>query len=302
MKYSIFKLEFFSGVHFGRGILNNSGETFSSDMLFSALYIEALKMGVQEALYQAALAGKLLFSDAFPYVGDQYMLPKPMLYIESAKKGDSEEKKKYKALKYFPAEDMEAYLAGKLNLDKNPMKEFGYFSQRTMAAVRRPEDTLPFQVGEFYYKAGNGLYVIVAYEETSYLELAESLLEAVSYTGIGGKKSEGLGRFVLKHGTKTDKVLQCFEKRTGRYMLLSTALATDEELESALDGASYLLTKRSGFIASDTYALEARRKRDLFVFASGSCFVNRFSGDIFDVSIGGGHPVYRYAKSLFVEV
>ena len=97
-------------------------------------------------------------------------------------------------------------------------------------------------------------------------------------------------------------MLQCFEKRTGRYMLLSTALATDEELESALDGASYLLTKRSGFIASDTYALEARRKRDLFVFASGSCFVNRFSGDIFDVSIGGGHPVYRYAKSLFVEV
>ena len=302
MKYSIFKLEFSSGVHFGKGMLNDSGETFPADMLFSALYIEALKQGKEKMLYEAAYEGKLLFSDAFPYVGSQYMLPKPMLYIESSNRGDSNEKNKYKALKYLPAEAMETYLAGHLNLEVNPMKDFGHVFQRTMASVRRTEDTLPFQVGEFYYREGNGLYIIVAYEDKNCAEMVEGLLEAVSYAGIGGKKSEGLGRFTLKYGTKADKLLQCFEKNTGRYMLLSTAMARDEELEKALEGASYLLMKRSGFIASDTYAPEARRKRDFHVFAAGSCFANQFLGDIFDVSTGGAHPVYRYAKPLFMEV
>ena len=49
-------------------------------------------------------------------------------------------------------------------------------------------------------------------------------------------------------------------------------------------------------------AKEARRKRDFHVFAAGSCFANQFLGDIFDVSTGGAHPVYRYAKPLFMEV
>ena len=50
------------------------------------------------------------------------------------------------------------------------------------------------------------------------------------------------------------------------------------------------------------YAEEYRRKRDLYVFAAGSCFKNEFEGDIYDVTNGGSHPVYRYAKPLFMGV
>lgn len=85
-------------------------------------------------------------------------------------------------------------------------------------------------------------------------------------------------------------------------MLLSTALPKNGELEAALDGATYLLERRSGFVASDRYADEWRKKRDLYVFASGSCFVNRFNGDVIDVSDGGGHGVYRYAKPVFIGI
>lgn len=89
---------------------------------------------------------------------------------------------------------------------------------------------------------------------------------------------------------------------TGRSMLLSTALPKNGELEAALDGATYLLERRSGFVASDRYADEWRKKRDLYVFASGSCFVNRFNGDVIDVSDGGRHSVYRYAKPVFIGI
>lgn len=46
MKYSIYKLEFQTGVHLGTGMLNESEYTFRADQLFSALYIEALKIRV----------------------------------------------------------------------------------------------------------------------------------------------------------------------------------------------------------------------------------------------------------------
>ena len=83
-------------------------------------------------------------------------------------------------------------------------------------------------------------------------------------------------------------------------MLLSTALPRDDELENALLGASYLLERRSGFVFSEQYADDLRKKMVLYVFSSGSCFENRFEGDIVDVSDGGNHKVYRYAKPMFI--
>ena len=87
------------------------------------------------------------------------------------------------------------------------------------------------------------------------------------------------------------------------YLLLSSAMAkAEEDLESILEDASYLLQKRSGFIYSESYAKEQRRKKDFFSFQAGSCFKKPFSGDIFDVSDGGNHPVYRYGKAVFMEI
>ena len=65
MKYSIYKLEFQTGVHLGTGMLNESEYTFRADQLFSALYIEALKLECEKQFYDCVKRGKLLFSDAF---------------------------------------------------------------------------------------------------------------------------------------------------------------------------------------------------------------------------------------------
>lgn len=54
-------------------------------------------------------------------------------------------------------------------------------------------------------------------------------------------------------------------EKSDRYMLLSVALPADEELENAMENASYLLEKRSGFVASSDYA-EEWRKRRIFMY------------------------------------
>ena len=51
MEYTIYQLEFKTGVHFGTGMLNESACTFKADQIFSALYIEALKLNLQQQLY-----------------------------------------------------------------------------------------------------------------------------------------------------------------------------------------------------------------------------------------------------------
>ena len=86
-------------------------------------------------------------------------------------------------------------------------------------------------------------------------------------------------------------------------MTLSVSLPTDDELESALEGAEYLLIKRSGFVASEEYAKEQRRRRDLYVLKAGACIRRPYQGDVYDVADpDGGHPVYRYARPMFMEV
>lgn len=42
MKYTIYKFNFQTGVHFGTGRLNETSYVFHADQLFSALYIEAM--------------------------------------------------------------------------------------------------------------------------------------------------------------------------------------------------------------------------------------------------------------------
>ena len=92
------------------------------------------------------------------------------------------------------------------------------------------------------------------------------------------------------------------KKKSEKNILLSTALPEDEELEQVIKDSSYLLIKRSGFVDSSEYALQQMRKRDLYVFSSGSCFAHTFRGRIIEERNGRKHPVFRYAKAFFMGV
>ena len=138
--------------------------------------------------------------------------------------------------------------------------------------------------------------------ENGYMYPLDELFEGLQYTGIGGKKSSGLGRFIYKVCKVPEDMMGYLKKKSEKNILLSTALPEDEELEQVMKGSSYLLIKRSGFVDSSEYALQQMRKRDLYVFSSGSCFAHTFRGRIIEERNGGKHPVFRYAKAFFMGV
>lgn len=307
MNYKSYRLEFKSAVHFGNGSLENGGYTFCADTLFSALCREALKTGENtlQELYGYAKNGKLLFSDAFPYTGSIYYLPKPVLHVEAEHtKGDSLIKKAYKKLKYIPMDAMDDYLSGKYDVLHAPdLGRLGEAVMKVSSAIRGEEEAKPYRIQTYAYHAGNGLYLMIGYEDKQILEFVEKLLQGLSYSGIGGKKAAGMGRFALLQAEVPSAFYKKLAMQGKRYMSLSVSLPRDDELDHALQGARYMVCKRSGFVDSGQYAKVQMRKRDLYVLQAGSCFVTAYEGDIYDVSgIGGSHPVYRYAKPMFMEV
>ena len=302
MRYKMYELSFPNGVHFGDRSLDEAMLTFSADTLFSALYQEALKAGPEYAewLYSSAVQGSIRLSDAFPYVDDTYYLPKPLVRPETEdSQGDSVVKKAFKKLKYIPMDLMGDYLAGKLDAQKENirLKKLARTYLKTSAYVPDDEDTLPYHVGTAYFGEGCGLYIITAAETEEQEGKLYELLDMLSFAGIGGKRTSGLGRFQITKEIEPDPA--SFEKDGDWVMALNICLPGDDEIESVMDGALYQVKKKGGFVASETFAPENRKKKDLFMFSAGSCFRQRFEGDVFDVADGGTHPVYRYGKPLF---
>lgn len=309
MRYDLLRLEFSTPVHFGNGRLDTAEMTFCADRLFSALCIEALKKGGEEYLKKicdAAKAGKLLFSDGLPYIGDTYYIPKPVIQVEHSRdESSSVLKKAFKKLAYLPADKLSDYLRGDIDpeAENEKFKDIGKFGKRYLVSVRNGEENpMPYRVGEFSFNDNCGLYIILACENDDLYNDISRLIEAVGFSGIGGRITSGMGKYTVNAKKVPEGSMRAFEGEHDRYVSLSVCMAKNDELESVLENAGYVMLKRSGFISSETYAETFQKKSDFYCFAAGSCFEKRFEGDVFDVSQGGAHPVWRYAKPLFMGV
>jgi CRISPR-associated protein Csm4 len=324
MKYCLYKLKFKTGLHIGdhsgRMALASSEMSIQADTFFSALCHEALQNGgkaLLDKLKEDVKEGKLLFSDGLPYQGSEYYLPKPVLGINTKREQtDSTQKKKFKALKYVPASRFADYLSGlkgESSFDPESVQtSFGSQSTYTKAAIKGMEETRPYYVGVFQFFQDCGLFILLAYQEEAQRELFSQLLASLSYTGIGGKRTSGLGKFEVFaeeiEDTKAENpsrqaLARMLAEDTAPYQMnLSVALPREEELEPVLEKAFYTLIRRGGFVQSQTYSDTPLKKKVQYFFAAGSCFRKRFTGDVYDVAYVGHHPVYRYAKPLFLGV
>jgi CRISPR-associated protein Csm4 len=214
-------------------------------------------------------------------------------------------------LQYIPIDAVDAYFAGDFSPDETLRKfssALGRLSVQTKAAVRRDGETLPYRVGAFGFAKDAGLYVIAGGRAEG-LALFERLMRGLASCGIGGKRSAGMGRFELRRSELARGAAQrlsVLSEASGAdapgHMTLSLSLPREDELDSAMEGAFFSLSKRSGFVYSETYADTPQRKNDLYVFDAGAVFARRFAGDVYDVSNRGAHPVYRCAKPLFLGV
>lgn len=306
MEYRIYRYHFPTAVHFGEGTADSTECTFQADTFFSAMCQEAVSTGgntLQDFL-DAARSGQFLVSDAFPYMRDEYYVPKPYVYIENRKDpGNSIVKKAYKNLKYVPLSLFDAYVQGDFPIDRTADLDFlGRKDTRTSAAVRGLSETVPYRVASYRFSEGCGLWQAVIFRDSDIRARFEAFLASLSASGIGGRRSSGYGRFSVTDEEMPRMLRKRLEEDYREYMTLSVSLPGKDELQAAMEGSSTSVVKRSGFVASDTYADTFRKKRDLYVFSAGSCFLTRFRGGIYDVSDGGNHPVYRYAMAMMMGV
>lgn len=309
MDTKIVKLSFEAPVHFGKGRLSDASYVCDAGTIFSALYIEALKMGCADSLLTAATSGNLTISDAFPYIGKTLYLPKPMVsFVESGtqqQNHDSREKKAHKKLAYIPAVKYQDFFTGSLDaLQEIDTFNRGIGSHSLMTKVNltyeHKKEADPYHVGSFVFANNAGIYFII---RGSY-DLVP-LLESLQYSGIGGERSSGYGRF--KYGFIDDDPIVAVSEQIcdgQKFVLLSSAAPRNDELDDELlNEAQYKLVRRGGFIQSSSHHLPQQKKRDFYVFAAGSIFGCKFSGDVFDVNnTEGAHSVYRYARALWMAV
>lgn len=301
------KLTLQGPVHFGDGRLSDGEYTCDAATLFSALFIEALKAGCADELLAAAKSGEFALSDAFPYIGERWYIPKPMAGSirraeRSAESGDSRARKANKALKYIPVDKLADFFGGSFDF-VGELERFGNGTSflRTKVNLTREtsDDAEPYHVGGYRFAPGCGIYFLVA---GSYD--VRPLLEQLSYSGIGGKRSSGYGRFAFEVREEPPFSLVRGANPSKRVMLLTSALPRKAELTDALlDGAKYHLVHKGGFVQSTNHAPSPRKKRSMWLFAPGSVFERQFTGDVFDVNATpGAHPVYRYARAMWMEV
>ncbi|WP_314026262.1 type III-A CRISPR-associated RAMP protein Csm4 [Olsenella uli] len=303
MSMRIIKLSFTAPVHFGTTRLSDANPTLDAGALFSAMYIEALKMGCAEELLAAVRSDELCISDGFPYAGSILYLPKPMLRSKRAESEsvDSRARKAAKKLDFIAMEHLRSYFEGTMDpIGEYEAFDIGSATVRTKVNLthERKPDAEPYHIGSFTYNQGAGMYFIV---DGGYS--LEPILEQLQYSGVGGERSSGYGRF-----TFTTENFAEFNAGAGfdasLYVLLSTSTPRDSELsDRLLNSARYKLIRRGGFVESTTHHAVPQKKRDLYLFAAGSTFSSTFNGDIFDVNAtSGGHPVYRYAKAMLMEM
>ena len=116
MSCFLFSLRFTAPVHFGLSdaamSLYASEETFRADTFFSALCHTALhaegKAGVTR-LCEAVRRGELTLSDAMPYCGDTFYLPKPFIHAPSSEELPARQRKTMKKLRWLPVHAFERF-------------------------------------------------------------------------------------------------------------------------------------------------------------------------------------------------
>ena len=150
-------------------------------------------MKKQDRFLKQVSDGKIIFSDAFPYIGKNYYIPKPMIAVQTedeSKQGDSRQKKKFKNLKYIPVSTLADFVNGTFPEEHmEDMKYLGLYDMKVSVGIHGMEEPEPFRVNTWNFNTGTGLYVLSGYENESDRELLDELFEGLQYTGIGGKKS-----------------------------------------------------------------------------------------------------------------
>ena len=324
MNCFIYKLEFQTQLHCGDGAnarsLDGASLSICADTLFSALCCtadaEEGKAGVEKFIGLTSQCGAR-FSDLLPYHGEELYIPRPaMLPLKQDAAPFGEIRKKIKKIGYIPLSHLQSYTDfmngdGPFENDA-PFSDFADFEASAKVSVNGLEESAPYSVAGCRFNRGCGLYGILACDDEGCINHCRRLLKLLGYGGIGGRVSSGYGKFKVidslsilsaedAEDLQMEPLWNSLNGERSAYVSVTTSLPADEELEEAMKGALYTLSRRGGFAVSEALGTPVKKETQYF-FSAGSLFHRRYGGCIFNVLKGGAHPVYRYSKPIFLGV
>lgn len=334
MIYYVYPLTFITPLHIGKSQLGGGLEqtqlVFGADALYSALCIEL--SGHQESLelFKSWVKnGKLRFSSLFPYyVPDngegaiQLYLPKPLRpligfslptsYASILDSAKQVKKNRHKAFVRTSALCSKSNHLVNESLYMEALPDF-HKSRLDCKVNTRGEKPEPYYVGSISFEANSGLYFIVGLTDDSVQEQFESWLEMLSYSGIGGKRTSGYGKFILSEWVSevqndeyTEDDIRALHRmlhndKPSFFLSISPTIPMSNEVDK-LETGYVALEQKSGFIQSKQL-LESRKRLSTFAVKEGSCLEHKINGSIIDVTPDGyPHPVERFGLSMQLGV
>ncbi|MBC5786952.1 type III-A CRISPR-associated RAMP protein Csm4 [Clostridium facile] len=307
--YAAYRLKFLTPVHIGpdngQNPLHSSGTSLHSDTFFSALCVEASHQSDQavESLIENAEQNHILLSDLFPYRNDELFLPKPMILdLLQKMENDRDNRKRLKRLPYIPLSLWERYL------QFDQMEDFldeceGIVSniafpdqrQRVQVSCQSEETSEPYFVQATRFHQGCGLYCVMGFADGEIKKQVEAYLELLGWTGIGGKRSSGWGKFQFTPMPLPEKLEKMVRTENAKqWVTLNTSLPSNYKVAET---GYYTVCRRGGFVHQQDY-----KKQTVYAFSPGSSFSDKFEGVVKNVAPSDKQPAYRMLKPLFLGV
>ena len=331
MNYIIIPLRFTAPVHFGDatqgGGLREVEFLCRADRLYSALCVEALRKS--EAQFEDWIRktqdGSIIISDLLPWHENEgayeWYVPKPVMEaspqeerketLAQARKS-SVDRKKSKKRSFVRAAELALYVDN-LRGNSSSLSEEPDFGAGGLETHFNGRTAMPYMVAGFSFSENAGLYLLLGVEDPADAETVRDLLSWTGLSGIGGRRSSGMGKFEVgesvvltqEAASKNPDLAALFamlsDEASDTQMAIAGFLPQKEEAEIAAKGRG-LWTKRSGFTWSEGMESPVKEK-NIYMMTSGSTFPKRLKGRIADVGVPAvGHPVYRYGKGFFLGV
>lgn len=135
-------------------------------------------------------------------------------------------------------------------------------------------------------------------------------MSALGLSGLGGKTSAGFGKFRLQEkkrdrlrwrGVRSSRAWAgSLAAQKGPYLLLTTSLPEEEELEGALKDGDFRLIRRSGFVQAELST--AMKKRSQYFLSAGRFSRLLFRERCIRWATQALTRVYRYGRPLLLGV
>lgn len=314
--YNIIKLRNITPLHIsiGKDFYDTMYDDVLSDMLSAAVAsIRVSQKGKTDDVEQFMNSFNL--SSAFPFIGEDLYLPKPMGRISI---GIAEEhRKKLKKIKYIEKSLFERlYIKGeKVEADKGQMiddlllngvsdtKHFYKKQEVERVAIPRNEgvDAVPYFYELKYFSTNAGLYCITDAKGELFEELVD-LFGRLGQEGVGSVKNIGCGHFDVETGR-----IELSDVVSSDRLMLSMYIPTREELQSIdLEKSAYRMVLRGGYMAgSDNEARRQSLKRAVYMFESSSIIhcEEPLEGRVVNLSNNySSHNIYRSGKAFSIPI